>query len=752
MMPLHAAARLQLHAGFTLYDAAERLPYYADLGAGHLCLSPISATVPGSTWGYDTIDSGVIDPELGGEDGFRHLAEQAYAWGIGLVLEIVPSHMAAHSCNAWWWDLLLHGRRSRYHDWFDIDWCDSACGGKVWLPVLDRPYAQALQEGMLTVTVADGGVARLWYGEHCFPLRLNDGDTPEGNTGCQDWTTGLAVAAENSDDLHRLLERQCYRLAGRQADDLHNYRRFPGDGAWVALRVEQPEVFAAMHALPLRLTVEGILDGLQVAHIDHLADPGAYLRQLRGCLNQIEHTHGRRILLHAGRTSAPDESVFANGSYDGGMGYDFMDHAGAVLHDPVGEAPLAELWRSASGRSGDFLEEEAKARTELLCAVPNGRSVDMARHRYGVLLSRNDAGGRPDRFALSVERFHGACLRRREQYPQALLATATWDCRYGEDVRARLAVLSERAEWWRRKVAELSERAVGCCPWLYGGSPAPGDVLMLWQLLVAAWPLWLNCEDKTGLRMFAERAAAWQIAALRRAGLRTCQADPNYDYEQCAHALIAAILIEPEGAEVRRILARAAASIGPAGALNGLAQVVLRSTVPGVPVFYEGTEDWDLSLRDADGCQPVDYRRYQAWLREDVTWTQLLTQWRDGRVKAHLTAQLLQLRRTEASLFTKGDHQPLAGIGDFAGHLLAFRRQYEGRAVTVIVPRLCSVLLNQCKSHLPRVLSWGNTAILAPDSHYWHVLEGRDHASCGGRLYLSEVFRDCPVAVLSSFS
>ena len=122
MSIVRATVRLQLHAGFTLYDAARELDYYAALGISHLYLSPVWHAVPGSTHGYDVVDPSAVNPALGGEEALRALAMQARALGMGLVLDIVPNHMAAHADNRWWWDVLRHGRQSAYAHWFVIGW------------------------------------------------------------------------------------------------------------------------------------------------------------------------------------------------------------------------------------------------------------------------------------------------------------------------------------------------------------------------------------------------------------------------------------------------------------------------------------------------------------------------------------------------------------------------------------------------------------------------------------------------------
>lgn len=143
--------RLQLHAGYTLDDARADLPYFARLGVSHLYLSPISQSRAGSTHGYDVVDHAAIDQERGGEPAFRRLAQEARRAGMGILLDIVPNHMATDPTNGWWWDVLTRGRSSPWARWFDIDWQAPALPGKVLLPFLERPYARALYAGDISL-------------------------------------------------------------------------------------------------------------------------------------------------------------------------------------------------------------------------------------------------------------------------------------------------------------------------------------------------------------------------------------------------------------------------------------------------------------------------------------------------------------------------------------------------------------------------------------------------------------------------
>ncbi|QQB32482.1 malto-oligosyltrehalose synthase [Achromobacter deleyi] len=346
-----ATVRLQLHAGFTLDDARAQLPYFAALGISHLYLSPITQARAGSTHGYDVIDHGQVNVELGGEAALRRLAAAARANGLGLIADIVPNHMAADVANAWWSDVLRHGERSPHSRCFDIDWRapDPALRGKVLLPVLPEPYGICLENGAITLAYTPGhGYAIAVGGQH-YPLEQAPQPEQHPARTCE---AHAPATPQGRRRLHQLLERQHYRLAWwRTAPDQINWRRFFEITELVGVRVEDDVVFDAVHALPLRLFGEGLLDGLRIDHIDGLAMPGAYLRRLRAALAEAASTRAQAGLaaspyLIVEKILAPGEPLDPRWPAEGTTGYDFMDQVGALLHAPAARAPLEAFWQT----------------------------------------------------------------------------------------------------------------------------------------------------------------------------------------------------------------------------------------------------------------------------------------------------------------------------------------------------------------------------------------------------------------------
>ncbi len=365
--PIQATYRLQFHAGFGFADGGALAPYLAALGVSHVYASPILEAREGSTHGYDVIDHTRVSGERGGEAGFRSMARDLRQHNIGILLDIVPNHMAVgRGDNGLWLDVLKHGRASRFASWFDIDFdCpDPELRGKVHAPFLDAPLSTVLANGGLRVArdEARGGFAVVHH-DNVFPVRDADNALVERE--------GTA-AFEDAGRLRALLANQNYVLDWwRSSGDRVNWRRFFDINELAALRMEDAGAFESAHAVAFGLYAEGIIDGLRVDHIDGLADPAAYCVALR---SRLESLRARRPPER--RADAPwivvekilafDERVPDDWGVDGTTGYDFMGEVGALLHDEAGGPRLAEHWSAVSGRPAAFHDEETPARRQIL--------------------------------------------------------------------------------------------------------------------------------------------------------------------------------------------------------------------------------------------------------------------------------------------------------------------------------------------------------------------------------------------------
>jgi (1->4)-alpha-D-glucan 1-alpha-D-glucosylmutase len=382
-----------------------------------------------------------------------------------------------------------------------------------------------------------------------------------------------------------------------------------------------------------------------------------------------------------------------------------------------------EPWRKrAVGRQRKILKH-ACVRFQQLTSPAAAKAVeDTALYRSAVLLSRNDVGFSTERFSVPVADFHQACSQRLETFPDNLLTTATHDHKRGEDSRARLAVLSERSTWyaeqvehWRVLAAPLRNDPM---------APSAGDELILYQALLGSWPLELRSDDTQALQNYAQRVWQWQQKALREAKLQSSWSAPNEAYEQATHAFLERVLLSPKGFELRSAIGNAAQAIAPAGALNGLAQTLLRLTVPGVPDLYQGNEFWDFSLVDPDNRRPVDFNARQLALKAPCEVTELLLNWHEGRVKQALIARALTRRAEHPELFHRGRYQALEVLGSQAEHILAFMREIGSQWAVVIVPRLVANLLKTGAQPLVYPPDWGDTRVKLPFTASGQNLKG----------------------------
>ncbi|WEX10434.1 malto-oligosyltrehalose synthase [Chelativorans sp. AA-79] len=354
-----ATYRLQFREGMTFERAAGIVPYLAELGVSHLYASPIFTAAPGSTHGYDVADHQELDPVLGGEEGFAVLAEALKANGIGLLLDIVPNHMAVSTANPWWRDVLKHGQESPFADHFDIDWN----APKLLLPVLGEPYGQALAEGRFELRMDEAtGEPVFGYYDLSLPLSPASLSLFAGEADLSDPAVleeAVAQANGNKDILHRIHEAQSWRLAyWRLAREALTYRRFFEISDLIGVRVEDPAVFADVHKLPLQLVEAGVVDGLRIDHIDGLADPKAYLAELRQN-SGLDYVLVEKIL-------GADEDLRPEWRCAGTTGYEVARLITALQVEPQHREAMNRGWTRFTGEDANFAGQVLAAKRRIL--------------------------------------------------------------------------------------------------------------------------------------------------------------------------------------------------------------------------------------------------------------------------------------------------------------------------------------------------------------------------------------------------
>ncbi len=723
--PVLSTYRLQLSGAFTFADAVDIVDYIAELGCTHLYLSPVLTAAEGSSHGYDVTDPTTVSAELGGPEGFARLARAAEHRGLGLVVDIVPNHAGVDPSvnNPWWRDVLRHGRDSRYASFFDIDFSADP-QGRIVLPVL------GCSEDLQRLTI-DGEDLAL-YGMR-FPIAPG--------------------TATEHDDARAVHDRQHYRLVDWRTG-VCGYRRFFSVTSLAGLRQEDPAVFDVTHAEVARWFAEGLVDGVRVDHPDGLTDPSGYLTRLRATL-------GPRAWVVIEKILAPGEPLDPELPIQGTTGYDALREIGGLFVDPSGAGPLSALAESAGfdyanaeeslrqlkirtataalpaeldrlrrtieRDTGTTHPELAGAIAALLAVVgvyrcdyralsqvlgaAMARTLELQPDLAGPLqivsaaLAHREPAARLQQLcgAMTAKAVEDCYFYRAQLWPAAMTTLSTHDTKRGEDVRARITVLSQVPGLWSETVSRCQDSAP---------SPDPATGLFLLQNIFGVWPA--DGEVNPALR---RRLHDYTGKAIRESGLRTSWAQPDQDFEHAVHQWLDTVLDGPPAAELTALLGR----LLPHAHSDALGQKLLALTVPGVPDVYQGTELWEDSLVDPDNRRPVDYGRRRAALH------------RGDHPKLRVVAAALAARRDRPETFTGGGYEPVLADGPAAGHLVGFRR---GADVLVAVSRWTIRLTES---------GWGPTVLRLPPGTWTDRLTGAGHA---GSVTVSTLFAKLPVVLL----
>lgn len=396
---------------------------------------------------------------------------------------------------------------------------------------------------------------------------------------------------------------------------------------------------------------------------------------------------------------------------------------------------------------------------------------DTAFYRYNVLLSLNEVGGDPSRFGRSVDEFHEANRWRAEAWPFEMLATATHDTKLGEDVRARINVLSEIPEEWSREVSKWM-RLTKAHRTLVDGEPAPDrtDEYRFYQALVGVWPPDLDPNTKSAPDELVTRLSDYMFKAAKEAKVHSSWLTPNEPYEAALRSFVTRALTGAGGNRLLGALLPFQRRVALLGMINSLAQVVLKIGSPGVPDFYQGADLWELSLVDPDNRRPVDFDRRRCALNEvDATlalepnarigtlrtW---LEHWTDGRIKMIVTTAGLRLRRMLPEVFLGGRYLPVAAEVTVPAGAVAFARCTPSgdQAVLFVAPRLCNRLITPTQPLPLGGECWKTSRLMLPpelsDRLFRDEITGLEirptRAGDNAWIFMGEAFQTLPIAML----
>lgn len=388
---------------------------------------------------------------------------------------------------------------------------------------------------------------------------------------------------------------------------------------------------------------------------------------------------------------------------------------------------------------------------------------DTALYRYNRLLCLNEVGGDPRRYGASGQALHQSNLERLRSWPNCMLGTSTHDSKRSEDVRARLAVLSELPDLWRRHVNRWTQLNRSKRRLLDDGpAPTRNDEYLIYQTLIGVWDPYHPDQD---LRMLTQRLQDYVIKAAREAKSATSWLNPSPDYEQGVKDFVASLLENPQRSAFLHDFAKLAETVAYFGALNALAQTALKIAAPGVPDFYQGTELPTLTLVDPDNRRPVDFAAAQAQLEQldalveasrDAVLVRIAEDRSGALAKLYVTSAMLRLRRKHAALFAEGRYEPITVSGEYKEHLLAFARSLKDRTIVFVIPRwMCKLMKNEPAP--PLAEAWGDTKLqltgLDAGVSFLELMSGRTvrlqrDADEAPAMAVSQALARFPIAVL----
>ncbi|WP_298088758.1 malto-oligosyltrehalose synthase [uncultured Corynebacterium sp.] len=809
--PITSTYRLQLRGpqaddqgrAFTFADAAEQVPYLADLGISHLYLSPILSSVPDSNHGYDVIDPTTVNPEIGGMAGLQKLAEVAHDAGMGIIIDLVPNHLGVEEpqLNAWWWDVLTHGRDSQFEPYFDIDWHeDNGADGKMGLPILGSP------EDVDKLEIdRSGDEPLLRYYDHAYPVRPGtDEGTPQ--------------------EIH---DRQSYRLMYWR-DGIIGYRRFFSVNGLAGIRQENPVVFEHTHRILRELIAADVIDGVRIDHPDGLSDPFGYLSELRRLLGDDKWLVIEKILgatepldprLQVDGTTGYDalrefDNVFVNRESRDAMSMLALQESGstwdksavhaterALKRDVAAHELAAEVRRLARAlrrdnwsTGGDNVTEDELIDTicELVAAMPVYRADYVSLSRVTSSVIQQMVARFPSRvFALDLISAglvaQGEAATRFAQVCGAVMAKGVEDTtfyracrlislnevggdpgRYGMSAAEYHLLQSERARLWPRTMTALSTHdakrgedvrariiqladisgdwAEQVRDWT-AVTPAPDGATgyFLLQNIIGVWP-----ADGDITEELRERLHAYAEKAMREASVHTTWTEQDEEFELRVRRWIDALLDGP----LRDRITEFVRGIDPAAQVTSWSRKLLQLTGPGIPDTYQGTEFLEDSLVDPDNRRFVDYdsraRALERVVRGDVpspvgnpaTPAEFPEEFANGAgdaVKLMVTHHALTLRKERPGSFVGGTYQPVFAEGAGERYLVGSARGPVDGAQDVIT------LVTRRPIGLARDGGWGDTTITLPEGIWTDRFTGN---AWSGTVTVAAMFGTYPVALL----
>ena len=781
-----ATYRLQLGPRLGFFQAAAVVPYLASLGIETLYCSPVAEAVPNSAHGYDGIEPTMLRRELGGEVGYAALVAACEAHGLGILIDLVPNHLATYTKGPWWRRLLAEGPDAEIAEVFDIEWDRPPAKAKVTLPLLDRPLPDALAAGLVHLARRDGAAV----------LVVGEVDLPVAGGACSP-----------GDDVAEVLAAQHYRLVDWHDAADRNYRRFFDIDGLVGVRVEIPEVFAATHELVISLAHSGRLSALRIDHVDGLREPTAYLARLaKACdvpivvekilmgdevlrddwpvlgttgyeviddlagalidpsgLDRLREMSALEGEADPGPLSVHTRRLVAETSFPGELAH-FADALGVArdaLIDTVVALPRYRtyldatnrrseeeaIWHAAAEAAGTPALAEAIVRPASLDATLGLQQLtgaimakgveDTAWYRMAGPLALCEVGGDPGRPRHDgLERLFARALDRQQRHQAGLAPGTTHDTKRSEDVRCRLYALSEADERFAHGLARFRrELNVPIDGSSFGFETRLVAELALGMLAPLADDRMANGYEPIGDAAASDGVLCGRFAsvlqkAAREAKVHSSWRAPDQAYEARLIA-IGTRALERHGELLVKCFGTLVDELARLGAVNSLSAVLLRHVLPGIPDCYEGDERWDLCLVDPDNRRDINFGALAAALSQmagagasSADLPAMRRHWRDGRVKLLVTSRCLSARRSHPDAFgISARLERLEARGGAARSVIAAGRHgTAGSFVLGIATRQASALAAE-DGDLPVGPSYAGTSLALPPGTPQRFLE-----------------------------
>lgn len=767
-----ATYRLQVHAQFPFSNVEEIIGYLQALGISDIYLSPITEAQPGSTHGYDVINSNRINPELGGKDEFDRLFNELNKKSLGLVVDIVPNHMAATTYNIFWQDVVAKHQASEFAYYFDINWELSKENKLFYRRFFDINELVCLRMEDIAVFQATHQLLfQLIDNNSISGLRVDHIDGLLDPTG---YLNRLRQRIGNNKYLvvekilaSREMLPDNWPIDGTTGYDFLNqanqvfisHKGFGILASLYAKLVNNDRSVAEIRYQSNKFVIKSLFKKEFVYLVNALqflalaCDKDFKLTDIRNALATVSALMPvYRTYIYNGYKSPQDSDIIAQTleaakNRESGLKLEIL----LFLMEIFDFNYPKEISDVIKQKWQDWIY-----RWQLLTGPMIAKGYeDTTCYRYNALISVNEVGSDAQLFEHlgNLDAFHHYNQYKLSHFPYSMNATSTHDTKRSEDVRARINVLSELSIEWSKLVKRWCKVHSKFKPKLAGYfAPSVNEEILIYQSLLGAWPL---VEEEVA--EFKQRFKQYIFKVLKEAKINSTWRKPNQLYEKTVQDFCDQLWSNASENNFLPEFLPFQKKVAFYGMINSLSQLVLKITSPGVADFYQGMEVWQFHLVDPDNRRPVDFICRQKLLNQLLKeqdqsdyLPRLLNEWRNGQIKLYITHKLLQHRLANRDIYTVGDYIPLIAEGKYANNIVAFLRNYQSDWLLVVVPRLLTEVVGSDEPPLGEV--WQETQIVLPEqaSRQWKncLTQERLIISMPYRLRLADIFQTLPVAVL----